>query len=151
MSQQNAKLAETTETEETPKKNLTVFGQETEFDGTLEFTDNLIITGKFKGSIKSTGELEIDKSAICEVDDIVVNSVVISGRVKGNIEAKERIEMCSGSKVSGDIVTARLRIADDVDFDGQVKMLDKEIDTDLFTTSSEEYKQALIVKSDMPH
>ena len=35
--------------EDKQKKNLTVFGQETEFDGVLEFTDNLVITGKFKG------------------------------------------------------------------------------------------------------
>ena len=27
--------------------NLTIFGQETEFDGVLDFTDNLVITGKF--------------------------------------------------------------------------------------------------------
>lgn len=137
--------------EENQKKNLTVFGQETEFDGKLEFTDNLVITGKFKGSIKASGELEIDKSAICNVDSITVKSIVISGKVNGNIEAKERVEMCSGSKVSGDIVTGHLRIADDVDFEGQITMLDNVPETDFFKTASEEYKNGLISKSDLPH
>ena len=39
--------------------NLTVFGQETEFDGVLEFSDNLVITGKFHGTINASGDLEI--------------------------------------------------------------------------------------------
>ena len=137
--------------DEVQKKNITVFGKETEFDGELEFSDNLVITGKFKGRINATGELEIDKTAICDVDSIKVNSVVIYGKVKGNIEAKERVEMCSGSQVTGDVLTGRIRIADNVDFEGQVSMLEKEPEVDLFSVASDEYKQALIVKSDLPH
>ncbi len=139
------------ESTEKIKKNLTVFGQETEFDGELEFTDNLIITGKFKGSIKSTGNLEIDKTAICDVSSVKVNSVVISGKITGDIEAKERVEMCAGSKVYGDVSAGRLRISDDVDFEGQVTMLETETDVDLFSVASDEFRQALILKSDMPH
>ena len=137
--------------DEVQKKNITVFGKETEFDGELEFSDNLVITGKFKGRINATGELEIDKTAICDVDSIKVNSVVISGKVKGNIEAKARVEMCSGSQITGDVLTGRIRIADNVDFEGQVSMLEKEPEVDLFSVASDEYKQALIVKSDLPH
>lgn len=112
---QNIELNKRTEKEENQKKNLTVFGQETEFDGELEFTDNLVITGKFSGKINATGDLEVDKTALCDVESIKVNSLVISGKVKGNIEAKERVEMCSGSSVCGDVVTGRIRIADNVD------------------------------------
>ena len=49
------------------KKTLTVFGPETEFDGVLEFSDDLIITGKFNGKIKATGNLEVSKEAVCTV------------------------------------------------------------------------------------
>ncbi len=132
------------------KKNLTVLGSETEFDGKLSFTDTLVITGKFHGTIQSTGELEIEKSAVCDVDSITSNSIVVSGKVSGNLYAKDRIEMCSGSIVSGDIETARLRIADNVDFDGSVKMLDNVPTENLFTSASEEFKKSLIVKSDDP-
>lgn len=151
MSQEKIAENKDIEKDENIKKNLTVFGQETEFDGDLEFTDNLIITGKFNGKIISNGNLEIEKTAICDVDSIKVNSVVISGKVKGNIDAKERVEMCSGSKVCGDIVTGRIRIADNVDFEGKISMLDDIADVDLFSVASDEFKQALIVKSDLPH
>ena len=62
------KLEKKAEKEDRQKKNLTVFGQETEFDGELEFTDNLVITGKFSGKINATGNLEIDKTALCNVE-----------------------------------------------------------------------------------
>ena len=38
---------------ENEKKNITVFGEETEFDGVLEFKDRLVITGKFSGKINA--------------------------------------------------------------------------------------------------
>ncbi|WP_303920871.1 polymer-forming cytoskeletal protein [Treponema berlinense] len=145
------KLEKKAEKEDRQKKNLTVFGQETEFDGELEFTDNLVITGKFSGKINATGNLEIDKTALCNVDSIKVNSLVISGKVKGNIEAKERVEMCSGSSVAGDVVTGRIRIADNVDFEGSVKMIQDPPEVDLFSVASDEFKQALLIKSDLPH
>ena len=60
------------EKNEIEKKNITVFGEETEFDGVLEFSDRLVITGKFSGSLvggatinysdmKSEGNSEWDK------------------------------------------------------------------------------------------
>ena len=133
---------------EAEKRNLTVFGPETDFDGELEYTDDLLITGKFHGNIKSKGALEIAKTAVCNVGKISVQSIVIFGTVIGNIEASERIEMCAGSKVCGDVTTARLRIAENVNFDGQVTMLDEIPAVDLFTVASKEYKQALVLKSD---
>ncbi|MCI6257481.1 MAG: polymer-forming cytoskeletal protein [Treponema sp.] len=133
---------------EPKKRNLTVFGPETEFDGDLEYSDDLVITGKFSGNIKSNGSLEIARTAVCKVGKISVQSIVIFGTVIGDIEASERIEMCAGSKVSGDVSTARLRIAENVDFDGQVTMLDEIPSVDLFSVASREYKQALVLKSD---
>ena len=137
---------------EAEKKNITVFGTETEFDGVLEFRDRLVITGKFNGTIYApTGDLEIAKNAECNVDSIQVNSAVISGNVSGAVAAKERIEICSGSRVFSDISAARLRIANNVDFNGQVTMLEEEPEVDLFSVASEGFKQALIVKSGLPH
>lgn len=132
------------------KKNITILGAETEFDGTLTFTDRLVITGKFTGKIESnTGDLEIAKNAVCKVESLSVNSVVIYGDVEGQINAEERVEICSGSKVDGDVKTARVRIANNVDFNGQVTMLDNEPEVDLFSVASEEYKKAMLVHSDV--
>lgn len=132
------------------KRNITVFGAETEFDGVLEFNDELIITGKFTGKINAPeGNLEIAKKSVCEVDSIEVNSLVIAGNVKGKINAKDRVEICSGSTVHSDITTSRFRIANNVDFNGDVKMLDKEPEVDLFSVASAEFKKTMIIHSDV--
>ena len=132
------------------KKNITILGAETEFDGTLTFTDRLVITGKFTGKIESnTGDLEIAKNAVCKVESLSVNSVVIYEDVEGQINAEERVEICSGSKVDGDVKTARVRIANNVDFNGQVTMLETEPEIDLFSVASDEYKKAMLVHSDV--
>lgn len=135
---------------EIEKRNITIFGEETEFDGVLEFKDRLVITGKFNGKIIApTGDLAIDKNAVCTVDSIDANSIVVSGSVKGNLNASERVEICSGSTVDGNITTARIRIANNVDFSGEVTMLDKDPEVDLFSVASAEYKQAMIIHSDV--
>ncbi|MBO4859145.1 MAG: polymer-forming cytoskeletal protein [Treponema sp.] len=132
------------------KKNTTTFGSETEFDGVLEFKDKLIITGKFTGKINApTGNLEIAKNATCNVENITASSIVVSGTVKGNMNASERVEICSGSIVESDITTARIRIANNVDFNGQVSMLEKEPEVNLFSVASSEFKQAMIIHSDV--
>ena len=128
-------------------ENLTVFGSETEFDGVLEFTDSVVITGKFHGTINASGNLEIEKNAICNVDNMKAQSVVISGQVTGNVEGKERIELCSGSKVKGDLTSARLRIADNVEFDGKVSMIDEIPSTDIFAVGSQEFKTSLVMRT----
>jgi len=137
------------EDKEIDKVNVTVFGPETEFDGQLEFTDKLIITGKFNGKIHATGDLEVAKNAVCTVDGISARSIVISGSVQGKLDASERVEICSGSTVIGDVTTARIRIASNVNFEGQVTMIDKEPDIDLFSAASAEYKKAMTLHSDV--
>jgi cytoskeletal protein CcmA (bactofilin family) len=135
---------------EVEKKNITVFGEETEFDGVLEFSDRLVITGKFSGKINAPeGDLEVAKNAVCKVDKIDANSIIVSGEVTGDMNAAERVEICSGSKVTGNITTARIRIANNVEFSGDVNMLDKEPEVDLFSVASSEYKQAMIIHSDV--
>lgn len=128
-------------------ENLTVFGSDTEFDGVLEFTDSVVITGKFHGTINASGNLEIEKNAICNVDNMKAQSVVISGQVTGNVEGKERIELCSGSKVKGDLTSARLRIADNVEFDGKVSMIDEIPSTGIFAVGSQEFKNSLVMRT----
>lgn len=127
---------------------LTVFGSETDFDGELEFSDDLIITGKFRGNIKGSGNLEIAKNATCVVKKITAKSIVISGNLVGDIQAVESVEICNGGSVTGDIVANRIRIEDNVNFEGNVTMVKDMPDTDLFSTASAEYKSAFVLHSD---
>lgn len=123
--------------------NITVLGEETCFEGYLEFTDSLVVTGKFDGTIKSEGKLEIAKTAECEVDEMSASSIMIAGSVKGNINARDRLEIRSGSKITGDIKTRKLRIAENVEYQGAVTMLEDAQDVDVFSVSTAEFKEQL--------
>lgn len=131
------------------KRTLTVFGPETEFDGVLEFSDDLVITGKFNGRIKATGNLEIARDAICTVEKMSAKSIVIAGTVTGDIEASERVEICNGGVVKGDILTARIRIENNVEFEGEITMLDSIPEDNLFSVASNEFKQAMVLRTDI--
>ncbi len=125
--------------------NVTVLGSETVFDGVLDFSDNLIIAGKFSGTIKSTGSLVVEKVGMCNVDTAEAESITIAGNVEGNLIASDKLEMFSGSRVVGNVEAARLRIEDNVNFSGAVKMRDEIPDMDIFLVSPNEYR-SLVAK-----
>ena len=125
-------------------RNLTILGAETVFNGTLSFQDDLIITGKFTGTINANGDLEIAKDATCIVDNALANSIIVSGNIKGNLTGRSNIQLKNGSTVVGDLTTRRLRIEETVDFKGKVKMIEERRNIDLFSVNPAEYKTGLM-------
>jgi len=101
---------------------VTTFAPDTEFEGELQFNTPLKIQGKFKGKIETAGFLWIDDNAVVEAD-IIAGSVKLGGTVKGNIDAKQKIEILPKAKLYGNIKTTKLKIADGVIFEGSCEML----------------------------
>lgn len=125
----------------------TVLGKETVFIGNLKFTDNLCIQGKFEGTIDARGSLVIDKTADCKVDYINASAITVEGKVLGNINAADRLEIKTGSEVRGNIKTAKLRIAEGVLLDGQVEMIRPNVEFDIFTSKGTGIKDTIRVSN----
>ena len=66
----------------------------------------------------------------------------MAGAVTGDLKAASKLEIASGSRVVGDVSALRLRIDDNVDFHGQVTMLEASPDVDIFSLTAAEYKKA---------
>jgi cytoskeletal protein CcmA (bactofilin family) len=122
---------------------LVTFGVGTKFDGFLRFKETLCIRGKFKGTIEATGSLIVDKGAIVEADRILVTSLTVYGTVVAPVLAQDKVDMCSGAQVRGDITAARLRIADGVLFEGQCNMTGVEKEVEIFSRPIPEIKAEL--------
>ncbi len=92
--------------------------------GTLAFKDhvNLRINGKFEGSLEARGNLIIGQTAIV-CADIVGDNIVIGGRVKGKVTAKERLTLLPTAIVEGEIYPVRLNIAEGAILEGRCMML----------------------------
>jgi len=105
------------------KENInTVLEEDTELEGELFFETSLKIKGKFKGQIQTSGLLVIDNTAQVEAE-IYAQDVVLAGHLKGNITALNRVELETTAKLTGDIKTYKLQIADGVFFEGACEML----------------------------
>jgi len=121
-----------------------IFGKQTSFNGRLKFHETLMVRGKFKGTIDAEGALIVDKDAVVDADRIMVSSLTVYGTVIGNIHAVDKVDMMSGAKVQGDVIAARLRIADGVLFEGQCSMTSVDKEVEIFSRPIEEIKAELL-------
>jgi cytoskeletal protein CcmA (bactofilin family) len=92
--------------------------------GTLTFRDpvNLRINGKFEGTLDTRGNLTIGTTAVISAD-ITGDNIIIGGRVKGKITAKERLTLLPQAIVEGNIFPAKLNITEGAIFEGRCTML----------------------------
>ncbi|HAK46296.1 MAG TPA: hypothetical protein DCO79_10325 [Spirochaeta sp.] len=118
----------------------TVLQPGTVLDGTLKFKKPLKIRGNFSGEIDSEAVLYVDEGAEIKAD-INARIVIISGRVTGNVTASERIEILSGGKVRGDLIASKVRIADEVEFSGQCRMIKDPETLDIFSAGVDKLKE----------
>lgn len=100
----------------------TIFAEDTEFNGKLNFDEPVEIKGRFKGEINTESIVIINETANVEAD-IKARAVIIAGTVRGNVEAAEKVDILSTGRLYGDIKTAKLKIADGVIFEGSCHMI----------------------------
>jgi len=91
--------------------------------GSLVFSDpvNLRINGKFEGTLTTKGNLIVGASAQV-VADIIGESIVISGKVKGKVKASKMVALTLSANVIGDIETPKISIESGAMFNGKLKM-----------------------------
>jgi cytoskeletal protein CcmA (bactofilin family) len=95
-----------------------VISSEVEITGTIKSSGSIRIDGKLEGELHCTGDAVVGKSAQIK-GNIMVTSATIEGAIQGNITAKDRIEMKSSARVTGDIRAKRLSVEDGVTFVGR--------------------------------
>ncbi|MFB0564852.1 MAG: polymer-forming cytoskeletal protein [Candidatus Aminicenantaceae bacterium] len=85
------------------------FNKDTEFKGDLTFKGSFRIDGQFKGTINSDSILIVGEEGKVEAD-IKVGSLINNGEIKGNIHAKDKVEVNSKGRVLGSITSTKLVI-----------------------------------------
>ena len=106
----------------TPKASgKNTLNNDVEIKGQLRFSGELHFEGKLEGEIQSDGSLELGDSAIVN-GNIQVNSVVLRGKITGNVLAKDKIEIKSKTELFGDIRASKLVIEEGVTFVGKTEV-----------------------------
>ncbi|MDR2946499.1 MAG: polymer-forming cytoskeletal protein [Candidatus Adiutrix sp.] len=93
------------------KKNpgYSYFSSDVTLEGRLCFTGSVRIDGRVNGEIISTGLLVVEATAII-TGDILVENIILSGTVYGNIQASKQVQLHSTAKVYGHINYGELSI-----------------------------------------
>src|ERR1700738_3234403 len=90
--------------------------------GEISGSEDLLIDGSVEGLIQ-LDERKLTVGATAKVTaDIIAREVVVYGTVKGNLRAKDRIEIKKDGSVNGDLTTARIMIEDGAYFKGSVEI-----------------------------
>jgi cytoskeletal protein CcmA (bactofilin family) len=100
-----------------------IIGEGTTLRGEFELNGLLRIDGKFYGKVITNGKVLVGKNGIAECD-IVAGTVVIGGKVKGEVIAIERITLLSTGELIGAVTTPRLVIEEGVIFDGTCEIIE---------------------------
>lgn len=101
-----------------------LIGNECRVSGRLSLVGEAIIDGTVDGEIESFGTLTIRESGVVDAK-ISGNVVHIYGRVVGNIECSERLELHAGARVYGNLHCANIVIEDGANFEGYSSMDEK--------------------------
>jgi len=98
--------------------NKNILSSDVEIKGSLKFSNDLIIDGKIEGEVTSDGSLTVGENAFVQ-GEIRTKSVVLFGRVQGNITVSERCELKSSAVLEGDVVAGTLAIEEGATFMGK--------------------------------
>jgi cytoskeletal protein CcmA (bactofilin family) len=90
--------------------------------GEISGNEDLLIDGSVEGLVQ-LDERKLTVGATAKVTaDIIAREVVVYGTVKGNLRAKDRIEIKKDGSVNGDLTTARISIEDGAYFKGSIEI-----------------------------
>src|SRR6266849_9130675 len=98
----------------------TMVGAESFFQGTLRSKGSIRIDGKIEGGVSAEGVILGERGEI--QGDISARTVVVGGKVTGNIHANESLELLGKCQVFGYLHAPQLLIAEGAIFEGSCLM-----------------------------
>ena len=99
----------------------TILAKGTKWNGTLKAESGVRIDGEFEGVLETAGTLVVGKEGVLKAE-VRAKDAIIGGKVSGNVTASNKIELQSGSSLSGDVKCRGIIIDNDVFFEGHSKM-----------------------------
>ena len=109
----------------TPLERVTsVLGLGINWNGNLAGSGGVRIEGTFEGKILLRGLLVVGETGRITCENVVANTVIVAGAVKGNITA-EKLEIRSTGRVWGDVVVVSFSTEEGAFLRGQIRMEEK--------------------------
>jgi cytoskeletal protein CcmA (bactofilin family) len=97
-------------------------GQSLHFKGEISGNEDLHLDGSVEGLIHLEDRKLVIGASAKVTADVIAREVVVYGNVKGNLQARDRIEIKKDGSVVGDLTTARIMIEDGAYFKGSIEI-----------------------------
>ena len=98
-----------------------VLGESSKITGDIEALGTILVDGTVVGHI--TGEKVILGEKASVRGNIAAKNIIVSGKIEGCLNGRERVELKGSAQVLGDIVTSRLCIVEGAVFHGTSSMI----------------------------
>jgi cytoskeletal protein CcmA (bactofilin family) len=113
---------ETPKAPETARGEMTLIGKSVVIKGELSCSEDLYIDGQVEGAIDPKGHrLTIGPNGRVKAN-VNACAVVVQGKLEGNIQASDRVDLKQSAVVVGDIATQRISIDEGAYFKGSVNL-----------------------------
>jgi cytoskeletal protein CcmA (bactofilin family) len=98
----------------------TVIGADSTITGELEIQGTVRVDGSVEGDIRADWVIIGETGRIR--GNVQTRMMVVGGRIDGNIDASEIVELKDKAQIFGEICTAKLTVSEGALFDGQSSM-----------------------------
>ena len=99
-----------------------VLGAGLDVKGEISGSDDLLINGSVDGLIQLEGHKVTIGPTAKIVADVLAAEIIVYGNIKGNLCARDRIEVRKDGSVVGDLTTSRITIEDGAYFKGTIEI-----------------------------
>ena len=115
----------------------TIIGPSVKVEGNFKGEGDLVIEGILVGDLQTKNNLKVGQNAIVDAN-IKANNAFISGKIKGNIIVKGKIEITGTAVILGDIKAQIISIESGALVQGKLNMPVTNISTDPDSVTPEE-------------
>ena len=99
-----------------------IIGAKITFKGELVGEEDLLIEGTVEGTVDLKGNaLIIGKQGVVKAN-VIAKTVVVEGRVEGDVFGEERISIKESSHMTGNLIAERVTLEDGAKFKGSIDM-----------------------------
>jgi cytoskeletal protein CcmA (bactofilin family) len=113
---------ETPKAPDTARGEMTFIGKSIVIKGELWCSEDLYIDGQVEGTIDPKGHrLTVGPTGRVKAN-VTACAVVVQGKLEGNIQASDRVDLKQSAVVMGDIATQRISIDEGAYFKGSVNI-----------------------------
>ncbi|MFH1597805.1 MAG: polymer-forming cytoskeletal protein [Patescibacteria group bacterium] len=104
------------------KETETLIGPSVKVEGNFYGKGDVVVEGEVQGTLRTAKNLRVGSGAKIKAD-VAAENIHLSGQIRGNVKAREKIELAETAKLIGNLETKVISIAAGAQFNGKCMMV----------------------------